>query len=167
MNEDMKTYQECFRKMFEICWKNNWGDPFSYARSREILIAGLLGHKVAETYSGADGIQDEDIEVEYKSTIGSKLSASYSGISKKATWEEQVEYITNEKIGKYKYHYHARFEGPDIVEVWRLNGEELVPIILQKIENQFYSTKVKADPRLACTISEKLIKKMGTEVCLT
>ena len=45
-----------------------WGDPF-YARSREIHLAGVLGHTIADDYSGADAY-DEDGPCEYKSTIG-------------------------------------------------------------------------------------------------
>jgi len=41
-----------FERMYELCDENNYGDPFSYARSREIHIAGTLGHKISDTLSG-------------------------------------------------------------------------------------------------------------------
>ena len=47
---------------------NGWGDPFSYARSREIHMAGILGHRIADDYSGADAF-DDDGGCEYKSTL--------------------------------------------------------------------------------------------------
>ena len=43
-------------------------------------MANFLKHKVAETYSGPDGI-DCDGECEYKSTIDKNIKATYNGIS--------------------------------------------------------------------------------------
>ena len=42
-----QKFQKLFEEMYTLCEENNWGDPFSYARSREIHMAGVLGHKVA------------------------------------------------------------------------------------------------------------------------
>ena len=95
--------------MYTLCEENNWGAPFSYARSRAIHMAGVLGHKVAEDYSGADAF-DEIGECEYKSTIGKNINATYNGISVQDTWEQQEEYILNKKIGKYENHYYARYK---------------------------------------------------------
>ena len=71
MNPEQR-YQQLFEQMYELCESNNWGDPFSYARSREIHLAGLLGHRVADDYSGADAYDNNNNPVEYKSTIGKK-----------------------------------------------------------------------------------------------
>ena len=75
-----QKFQNLFEEMYNLCQENNWGDPFSYARSREIYMATVLGHKVAETFSGADGI-DEVGECEYKSTTGKNVNGTYNGIS--------------------------------------------------------------------------------------
>ena len=64
-----QQYQELFEQMYELCDAQNWGDPFSYARSREIHLAGLLGHSVADDYSGADAYDENDRPVEYLSLI--------------------------------------------------------------------------------------------------
>ena len=98
-----EKYQQLFEDMYSLCEENNWGDPFSYARSREIHLAGLLGHRVADDYSGADAYDNNNNPVEYKSTIGKKLTATYNGISVQDTWENQVKYLEEEKIGKYKH----------------------------------------------------------------
>lgn len=71
----VEQFAELYRTMHILCEENSWGDPFSYARSKEIYIAGALGHEVSATLSGADGI-DDDGECEYKSTIN-KLSGTY------------------------------------------------------------------------------------------
>ena len=42
-----QEYQQLYERMYHLCQENGWGDPFSYARSREIHLAGLLGHKIA------------------------------------------------------------------------------------------------------------------------
>ena len=62
-----QRYQKLFEQMYEICETEGWGDPFSYARSREIHMAGVLGHRVADDYSGADAYDKYDLPVEYKS----------------------------------------------------------------------------------------------------
>ena len=88
MQTPEQKYQQLFEKMYQLCIEQGWGDPFSYARSREIHLAGVLGHKVAEDYSGADAYDKYDLPIEYKSTIGKKLTATYNGISVQPTWEE-------------------------------------------------------------------------------
>ena len=57
----IEEYKNLYERLYGICEENEWGDPFSYARSREIHIAGTLGHKISDTLSGADAI-DEDGE---------------------------------------------------------------------------------------------------------
>ena len=47
-----EKYRDLYEQMYDLCEEQGWGDPFSYARSREIYMAGLLGHKVADDYSG-------------------------------------------------------------------------------------------------------------------
>jgi len=79
------------------------GDIFSYSKVKEVLMAAELGHTVPKNYSGADGIMPDGTPVEYKSTIGKKISATYNGISVQDTWEEQEKYIIEEKIGKYPH----------------------------------------------------------------
>ena len=48
MNKPEQRYQQLFENMYKLCEEQGWGDPFSYARSREIHMAGVLGHTVAE-----------------------------------------------------------------------------------------------------------------------
>ena len=45
-----EKYRDLYEQMSDLCEEQGWGDPFSYARSREIYMAGLLGHKVADDY---------------------------------------------------------------------------------------------------------------------
>ena len=97
--EARKKFKECFEGMYDVCEDQGWGDPNSYARSREIHMAIELGHDVADTYSGADAY-DKGEPVEYKSTIGDNINATYNGISVKDTWEEQDEYLREEKALK-------------------------------------------------------------------
>ena len=104
-------------------------------------MAHFLKHKVAETYSGPDGI-DCDGECEYKSTIDKNIKATYNGISVQDTWEKQVEYLTNEKIAKYKNHYFARFKiQGEIKEIYKMNGNKVLELLLPKLKNQFEKKK--------------------------
>ena len=146
--------------MCELTNRNNWGDPFSYSRGKEILMAHFLKHKVAETYSGPDGI-DCDGECEYKSTIDKNIKATYNGISVQDTWEKQVEYLTNEKIAKYKNHYFARFDksSGEIIEIYMMNGNKVLELLLPKLKNQFVKKNKGKDPRLGSSLSKKEIIK--------
>ena len=167
MNESNMTstekYKFLFESLYELCESENWGDPMSYARSREILIAGTLGHKIADTLSGADAI-DEDGECEYKSTVSTSINGAYNGISVQPTWKEQVEYLENEKIAKYKNHYIARFEGGKIVEIWKLDGTDVLNILLPKLENKFSTILTKKDPRLGASLTQKEIYEYGEKI---
>ena len=73
-----EKYRDLYEQMYELCEEQGWGDPFSYARSRELYMAGLLGHKVADDYAGEDAI-DEFGGCEYKSTIGKNVNGTYNG----------------------------------------------------------------------------------------
>ena len=95
------------------------GDPFSYARSKEIFTAIEMQHEISDTLAGADGI-DQEGACEYKSTTGKSIQGAYTGISVQPTWADQEKYLREEKIGKYENHYYSRFEGSKgIVEIWK------------------------------------------------
>jgi hypothetical protein len=146
--------------MHAICERNGWGDPFSYARSKEILMAIIMKQKVAETYSGADGYDDEG-GAEYKSTIQKNIQGTYNGISVQETWEEQVRYLHRDKIGKYKHHYFARFEQGELVELWVLNANDVLAVLLPKLLKRYETRHQRKDPRLGATVTKKDIYKFG------
>ena len=160
-----QRFQQLFEEMYNLCDEMGWGDPFSYARSREIHLAGILGHKVATTYSGADAI-DEEGEAEYKSTIGKTINGTYNGISVQETWEEQEDYLIDEKLGKYSNHYIARYEGGKVVEVWKLSSDSVLQVLLPKLRKDWLrkTTKKHKDPRLSATLSRKEIFKFGERI---
>ena len=159
----VEEFKMLFERMYKLCDEQGWGDPFSYARSREIHIAGTLGHQISDTLSGADGI-DEDGECEYKSTIGKNINGVYNGISVQSTWEEQEEYLLNEKIAKYKNHYIARYEGGKIAEICKLDGMDVFNILCPKLEKKFPTILTKKDPRLGASLTQKEIYKYGEQV---
>jgi hypothetical protein len=158
-----QEFADLFKKMYDLCIKNDWGDPFSYAVSRAILIANYLGHKKATTYSGADGI-DSDGECEYKSTISKNINATYNGISVQSTWEEQEKYLKEQKIEKYKNHYVARFENGEIDDVWKLYGTDVFNILLPKLKKKFSNLSNKKDPRLGASLTKKEIYNYGIQI---
>jgi len=160
MKTPEQRYAELFKEMYDLCNEQGWGDPFSYAVSREIMIANVLGHKKADTYSGADGIDTEG-ECEYKSTINKNINGAYNGISVQPTWEKQETYLREEKIGKYKNHYMARFEEGKIVECYRLDGEKVLDLLVPKLKKKFSKTLSKKDPRLGASLTKKEIHTYG------
>lgn len=161
-----EKFKKGWRLMMEACKEGNYGDPFSYARSREIMISITLEHIIASTLSGADAI-DEDGECEYKSTIDKKIKATYNGISVMSSWKEQVEYLENEKIKKYKNHYFARFtddfDNP-IDEIWKMSGNDVFDLLLPKLKNQYLKENKGKDPRLGASLSNKQILEYGKRI---
>jgi len=105
-----QEYRQLYERMAQLCEDQGWGDPFSYARSKEIYAASMLGHRVADSFSGADAFNQANEPVEYKSTIASSPKGSYTGISVQETWAEQERYLYEEKLAKYPEHYYNRFE---------------------------------------------------------
>ena len=156
VKSDGEIFMELYKQMYDICKRNNWGDPFSYARSKEIYMANFLKHKVAETYSGPDGI-DGDGECEYKSTIDNNIKATYNGISVQETWEKQLEYLQNKKIAKYKNHYFARFDEGIIREIYKMDGNKVLELLLPKLKKQFEKENKGKDPRLGASLCKNEI----------
>ncbi len=169
----VRTPEEKFllawKLMMEACIEGEWGDPFSYARSREIMMAIVLKHKVSKTLSGADGFDLLGNPMEYKSTIDEEIKGTYNGISLKDTWEEQQKYLVEDKIKKYKNHYFARFTNDPvnpIAEMWKVSCDDIYNILEPKLKKQFFNekNKKKADPRLGASINEKQIKQYGEQI---
>ena len=160
--EQTSRFRELFKEMYSIC---GGLDPFSYARAREIYMAGVFGLKVADDYSGEDAIDENGKPVEYKSTIADKIQGTYNGISVQNSWIEQLSYLKGDKICKYEEHYFARFRNGEIVEAYVLSGEDVLQLILPRIKKQFdEGTSHKKDPRIGVTIGHKQIKKYGTRI---
>lgn len=142
------------------------GDPFSYARSREIMMTNRLGHRVSNTLSGGDAmdIENSSVEYEYKSTVANSINATYNGISVLPTWEQQVAYLEHDKIGKYKWHFFARFHNGRIEEIWRMSGARVLELLLPKLSKQYHSKMKRKDPRLGTTLTAKDIHRNA--VCI-
>jgi len=165
LNTPEQRFQQLFEEMYSLCQENGWGDPFSYARSREIHLAGILGHKVADSYAGADAF-DEDGAAEYKTTIADKINGTYNGISVQETWEDQEKYLINKKLGKYHNHYIARYANGKVAEVWKLTSDSVLQVLLPKLKKDWvrkFSGRQK-DPRLSGQITHKEIAEFGERI---
>jgi hypothetical protein len=156
-----QQYLDAFAALYEAADALNAGDPMSYARSREIHLACLLGHTVADSYSGADAYEADGTPVEYKSTTQRSINATYNGISAYPTWEELESYLINDKIGAYPRHYYARYEGPQVAEVWVMDADDVLALLLPKAQRQFERKRNAKDPRPGLTLSAGEIRKHG------
>jgi len=161
-----QEYISLYKKMADLCEQQGWGDPFSYARSKEILATIKLGHTLPgpNVFAGADAINEKGQPVEYKSTISKNCKGSYTGVSVQKTWEEQQKYLITKKIGIYPEHYYNRFEDGRLVESWKLSGKDVLSILLPKIHKQFHSDSKRKDPRLRANITWREIQKYGKKV---
>jgi len=161
-----------FKKLGSLSEHNNWGDPFSYARSREIMASIKLGHDICGTYSGADAFTKCELKkpIEYKSTIGAKICGSYTGISVFPTWQEQYNYLETKKIGKY-LHFYNRFSNHELVESWTVPKNKVLEILSKKLRKSFdeqgnikASQMKKKDPRLSASMTYNEIVSNGVRV---
>ena len=160
LTTDEQLYLDLYEQMYAVCERNNWGDPFSYARSKEIMMAIIMKQQIATTFSGADGF-DEDGGAEYKSTTQKKIQGTYNGISVQPTWEEQLRYLYDDKIGKYLHHYFARFDGAKLVELWVLEADNVLQILIPKLRRSYQSRAHRKDPRLGANVTKAEIYKYG------
>jgi len=161
-----QKFAKLYKEMWDLCQENDWGDPFSYARAKEIYATCALGHSMPapDAYSGADGINEKGEGVEYKSTIGKSIKGSYTGISVQSTWEEQDRYLREEKIAKYPEHYYNRFEDGKLVESWKLTGQQVYEILGPKLKDKFSTVLNQKDPRLSATVTTGEIHQYGKRV---
>ena len=160
-----QRYKQLYEEMARVCEEQGWGDPFSYARSKEIYAACVPGHSVAGSYSGADAINNENNnECEYKSTIGPRYQGAYTGISVQDTWEEQDRYLLEEKIAKYPEHYYNRFEGGRMAESWMMSGIDVYNTLRPKLKKSYPYVLDKKDPRLSATITWSEIQQHGIKI---
>lgn len=158
-----ENYRSLYKQLATLCEGQGWGDPFSYARSKEILAAIDLGHTVADTFSGADAFDKRGTPCEYKSTTSKTCKGSYTGVSVQETWEEQEKYLAEKKIRPYQ-HFYNRFEGGQLVESWTIPGEVVHELLLPKFKKKFSTVLTKKDPRLSATITHTEIKKYGKKI---
>jgi|TARA_R110000782_G_scaffold6605_3_gene22709 hypothetical protein len=160
-----KKYKKLYLEMATLCENEpGVGDPFSYARSKEIFTAIEMQHEISDTLAGADGI-DQEGACEYKSTTGKSIQGAYTGISVQPTWADQEKYLREEKIGKYENHYYSRFEGSKgIVEIWKLSGDDVLSILLPKLRKKYDTVLTMKDPRLQANVSKKDIKQYGIQI---
>jgi len=161
-----------FKELGTLSQDNNWGDPFSYARSREIMASIKLGHDMCGSYSGADAYTKCELKkpIEYKSTIGKKMCGAYTGISVFPNWTEQYAYLETKKIGKY-LHFYNRFSNHELVESWTVPTNKVLEILSKKLRKSFdesgsikASQMKKKDPRLSASMTYTEITSNGVQV---
>lgn len=163
-----KSFKKSFKKKYEelakLCaTEEGVGDPFSYGRAKEIYIAIVLDHQISNTLLGADGI-DKDGECEYKSTTGERIKATYNGVMRQPTWEEQLKYLQEVKLGKYENHYFARFDECGIVELWHMKKDTVLEILVPKFEKQYPTCMNNKDPRLGANLTTGDIRNYGVQL---
>lgn len=141
-----------------------YGDVFNYNRCREILQAIELGFDISPTLSGADAYSKDGKPKEFKSTVQSNLKGTYAGISVKDEWHKVEDYLINEKIGPYDQHYFARFEGTEIVELWVMDADDVLAVILPKCKKSYLNRSNKADSRIRAEITQREIYSLGTKI---
>ena len=156
---------EHLERASELARQAGLGDILSYARSKEFMAAHKLGHKLANKFSGADAIDKDGNELEYKSSTAENCQGTYTGVSVQPTWPEQKDYLLNDKIGKYSKHFYNRFDKDGkFVESWMIPGDVVYDILLPKFERSWNTRHNRKDPRLSANMTWTEIKKYGKKI---
>lgn len=155
-----QEYMNLYEQMFTLCRQNNWGDPFSGNRSKEIHMAGVLNHRVSTEIHGPDAF-DEDGPCEYKSCVHPKnVVGFYNGFSLCYSWDETLEKVS-EKIRSCHNHYFGRYYGSELVEVWRMRANDVLTSIAPRLFEKFRKVKDLKDPRMRGCVYHGDMKKYG------
>ena len=108
------TLQEKFTKKYtelvRIAQQMDVGDPFGAGRAREIILSGILGHKIGSDLHGIDAESFCGKETyEYKTSLSTKALSPRYDVSWRDTWEKQIEYLEQDKIANHEFHFFASF----------------------------------------------------------
>ena len=142
---------------------------------RETVASLVGGQEPSTKKSGADcyeTIDGKKVACERKSRVG-HLQGNYTGISLHPTWEEQLEYILEKKIGNCAYHFfdHVCPTTGALVESWRMDVETLLKLMLPNLKaqwekrmKQFREGNPPKDPRLSFTLGAAAIRNNSVQV---
>lgn len=160
------TMSDASKAITELCYmfeELGLGDPFGAGRAREAILADFLGHKLGDDLQGVDAYDDEGNVYEYKTTLASGGLAGRYDVCSQPTWEEFVDYLTDEKIGNNKCHYYATFtEKMELQMVYEMDGDTTLALLLPKLERKFYQDKTNLKvPGLHATLTAKQIREHG------
>ena len=166
------SQQERNQRFLDLCAEadqlaaaSGWGDWCGYNRVRELVSNIFLDLNMPQKYAGPDGIDSEGNGVEHKSTIAEEIKGNYRGLSYDEDFQVQRE-IVEKKILKLPKHYYTRFKrnSTEIEEVWELDAEKVVDLIIPKLEKQHPGLRGKRDPRPSACVTKKEITTFGRKL---
>lgn len=145
-------------------------DPFNYSRAKELHVSLLLGLSWCSGFDGADALDLNGNQIEIKTTTAKNINGTYNGLSVYENWQDFLEYLWH-KFPENTRHIFARYEGPDLAEVYELDNDKVLDILESKLvknfdENGLLTEKKKnaKDPRLGASVSMTEIKKYGEKI---
>lgn len=166
MKYTMNDAQSAITNLVEIFECLDLGDPFGAGRAREAILAAFLGHHLGDDLQGADAYDDRGNIYEYKTTLVSCGISGRYDVSSQPTWEEQVEYLRENKIANNAYHYYASFTPKmELVSVYEIDGETVLDLLLPKLHKKFFQDKTNLKVQgLHATLSAKDIRTFGKKL---
>lgn len=142
------------------------GDPFGAGRAREAILANFLGHTLGDDLQGADAYDNSGNIYEYKTTLASCGVAGRYDVSTQPTWQDQVDYLREDKIANNAYHYYATFTPKmELVSVFEIDGDTVLDLLLPKLQKKFFQDKTNLKVQgLHATLSAKDIRTFGNKL---
>ena len=158
------TLQEQFTKKYaelvQIANQMDVGDPFGAGRAREIILSGILGHKIGSDLHGIDAESFCGKETyEYKTSLSTKYLTPRYDVSWCDTWENQIEYLKQNKIANHEFHFFASFTIlGEVTAIYKMSGDKVLELLLPKLQRKFYAPK-KRSGVLYASLSEKDLRE--------
>ena len=153
-----------------------WGDLSNYARGKECYLAHRLGHRVGKMGGGPDAVDNNGDTCEYKSTTLSGYLPSgelkshtwnFNGMSYFPTWKQQKEWLCEHMKEIKGGNYFAIFERGKIVSAWRVESDDLLPIMIKKLHKKYPKLPYSKDPRPGVSITLNIVKELGSKLNIT
>jgi len=160
-----KQFAKKYEELVQLAQLMEVGDPFGPGRAREIILAGILGHKIGDTLHGIDAQSFCGKKTyEYKTSLSTTYLTPRYDVSWCDTWENQVEYLKLNKIANHEFHFFASFTiFGEVTAIYKMSGEKVLELLLPKLQRKFYAPK-KRSGVLYASLSEKDLRKHAEKI---
>ena len=116
-------------KAYSIAKEIGIRNLFYNERFLELMIAKKLGHKASINTQGCDAIDEYGNSIEYKTiNLANKTAGSF-----------QFHWLSKNKIEKYqktKYIYFVVRDGVEIIKIYKLSSNKLLPELIAKAKEK-------------------------------
>lgn len=160
-----KEFAKKYAELVQLAHLMDVGDPFGAGRAREIILSGILEHKIGDKLHGIDAQSFCATKTyEYKTWLDSCYPTARYDVSWCDTWENQVEYLKHNKIANHEFHFFASFTVfGEVTAIYKMSGEKVLELLLPKLQRKFYAPK-KRSGVLYASLTQKDLREHAEKI---